>query len=169
MANISGDYPQIDLTQGKVAVIDEEDYDKLSKYKWSARWNKHSRTFYALSNEIGSDGKYHTIYMHRFIMETPIGMVVDHLNHDGLDNRKSNLRNVTNLENSRNRRGKNSNNNSGHLGISLDGGKWKAQIQVLGKKMNLGRFNSIEDAVSARKSAENRYFRGEGKGIHGTN
>lgn len=149
---------KINLTQGQFAIVDDEDFEWLSYYSWSARWNPRSHTYYALSNEIGLDEKFHTIYMHRKIMNTSRGEVVDHINHNGLDNRKSNLRNVRNLENSQNRRGHNSNSRSGYLGVSPDGGRWKAQIQVDGKKLNLGRYSNVEDAIHARQEAELRYF-----------
>jgi len=78
----------------KIAIFDMEDFVKLRKCNWKLR--KDSKTFYLLNSRKG--------FAHRYIMECPTQMQIDHINGDGLDNRKSNLRIVSNRENSRNRR-----------------------------------------------------------------
>ncbi len=92
---------EIRLTQGKRAIIDKEDYKKVIKYKWRAYKSrtKYKETFYAMTDAKQSNGKYKTLYLHRLIMDAPKGYVVDHLNRDGLDNRKLNLKVVTQKEN----------------------------------------------------------------------
>jgi hypothetical protein len=100
------DFP---LTRGYVAQIDAEDLDKLQQWKWHARFCKPSvyaaRTFRLHSPKQESKNcKLVTIYMHRFLMDAPLGMQVDHLNGDCLDNRKANLELVTPDENLARRR-----------------------------------------------------------------
>ncbi len=88
---------EILLTQNKVALVDDEDYDELSKYKWRIKVGD-GGLFYARRNK-RINGKRIEIPMHRQIMNTPKGMEVDHIDHNGLNNQKSNLRNCTTQEN----------------------------------------------------------------------
>jgi hypothetical protein len=89
---------RIPLTQGKYAIVDDEDFADLSKRKWCAA--KHGNTYYAES----WDGALHrNVSMHRLIMSPPHDKVIDHKNRDGLDNRRSNLRICTQRENMYNR------------------------------------------------------------------
>ncbi len=90
-------YGLIPLTQGKFAIVDAEDYDWLIRYKWHAC--KCKNTYYASRVRGGK-----TIKMHREIMRAPKGLVCDHINHNGLDNRKRNLRLCTNAQNCYNQR-----------------------------------------------------------------
>jgi len=96
--------------------------------------------------------------MHRLIMNAPRHLFVDHINHDTMDNRVSNLRICTHQENSRNK--KKVKNESGHTGVILDKrrNKWQARIKVDYKHIFLGYFDDIEDAIKARKEAEIKYF-----------
>jgi hypothetical protein len=91
---------EILLTQGQVALIDDEDYNLVSNYNWYA--NKDGRTFYA-ATKIRQKGKRTTISMHRIIMGAKIGQQIDHTNGNGCDNRKENLRFCTNSQNQQNR------------------------------------------------------------------
>ena len=93
--------------------------------------------------------------MHRIIMNAPKGMFVDHINHNCLDNRKSNLRIVTPRQNSMNRKPK-----SKHHGVTWHRQihKWRVQISVDGKKTGLGCYADIDDAIEARKRAEIKYY-----------
>jgi hypothetical protein len=129
----------IKLTQGKYAIIDDEDFERVSKLKW----NYSKKIGYAESRlENGH------LRMHRFIMNAKPGEETDHINFDGLDNRKSNLRLCTHTENMYHRR-KHIDNTSGYKGVSWDkvNKKWHASIQKDGKKMHLGRFLDIQDAI----------------------
>ena len=85
----------IPLTQGKFAIVDAEDYDRLSQYKWQAE--KHKTTFYAKRKS-----KYKSIKMHREILKPSNGMICDHKNHNGLDNRRCNIRLCTHAQNQHN-------------------------------------------------------------------
>lgn len=143
---------KIPLTQGKFAIVDDEDFEFLSQWKW---WTlKSGNTFYAIRRS-----KNATILMHRVIIGAKPKKTVDHVNGNGLDNRKENIREVSNSENAMNRT-LNSNNSSGTTGVSFHkkSKKFRATITVNKKSIHLGTFSSIEEAVIARKSAENKYF-----------
>lgn len=93
---------KIQLSQGQFALVDDDDYDRLSKYKWCAL-KHHTGKYYAARTDVANNRK--TVRMHRFIMgicDSQV-LVADHINHDTLDNRKSNLRVCTKKENAKNR------------------------------------------------------------------
>lgn len=91
---------EIKLNQNKIAVVDDEDFEKLSQYNWFS--NKGWSTFYAIRNICFKDKKTR-IRMHREILNAPKHLHIDHINGNGLDNRKENLRLCTNRENSQNK------------------------------------------------------------------
>jgi len=133
----------IPLTQGKFAIVDAEDYEELSRYKWHV--NKGGRTDYAKSQKKGK-----AIKMHRLLMRAPKGLFVDHINHNGLDNRKSNLRLCTRIENLRNqlpRRGGASQYKG--VGWHKKSKKFVARIYMEGKRMHLGYFDDEIEAAKA--------------------
>jgi hypothetical protein len=138
---------EIQLTQGKVALVDADDYGALKGFNW------YFCKGYAL-RERKLAGKRYRIYMHRALVDAPSGMMVDHINHDTLDNRRSNLRLATVNENGRNMRLP-SHNSSGFKGVCWDKprGKWKAYIHVNDKIVNLGRYEVMGDAVAAYDAA----------------
>ena len=150
---------EIDLTQGKVALVDDEDYEWLSQWKlWYAR--KSGRTFYAGRCCMRENGEPYIIHMHRVILGLQPGDgEVDHINHNGLDNRRSNLRVVSHKVNSRNRR-KHKRNTSGHNGVVWEkkNKKWRARIDMNRKNIHLGLFDNIDDAVKARAKGELEYW-----------
>ena len=138
---------EIPLTQGKVALVDDEDYPELSKYNWYA--DKIGNSFYAvrMAPKHPLENRS-TILMHRVIAGTPSGLDTDHINGDGLDNRKENLRIVTHRKNLQNlHHGKNT---SRHPGIcwNKSNKKWQAAITIDGKKYCLGYFDDEEIAAS---------------------
>jgi hypothetical protein len=148
---------QILLTQGKTAIVDDEDFEALSKYKWHAV--KVSRMFYANRLQVITRK---SIRMQWHIIGKPQkGLEIDHINRNGLDNRKENLRFVTkgqNVINSDNY----SSNTSGIRGVHWHKThrKWGAKIVANGKQISLGYFDNIEDAKKARRAAEQKYFFG---------
>ena len=126
--------------------FDLEDYDKIKNYYW---YSNHDG--YMCSSENKKE-----IIMHRLIIdENDPEMQVDHFNRNKKDNRKENLKSVTPQHNNWNR-GMNQNNKSGVTGVrwNKEAQKWVAYIMC----KHLGTFNSFEDAVKARKRAEQRYF-----------
>ncbi|MHC4722148.1 MAG: HNH endonuclease [Planctomycetota bacterium] len=126
----------IPLTRGKFAIVDAEDFEWLNRYKWNTL--KGGRTYYARSWENGK-----TIRMHRLITNAPKGLVVDHINHNGMDNRKQNLRLCTRLQNARNRRSCRGS-SSKYKGVSKEKKEnvFIACIRCKGKLYYLGRFKS---------------------------
>ena len=141
---------EIPLTQGQVALIDDEDYDLVSQYKWCASWNKRTKSYYAKTNIRKADGTWTMLQMHRLIMNAQKDEQVDHINHDTVDNRKSELRLCTHSQNSHNQ-GRNSKNTSGYKGVHWykRDKKWQAQIKLNGKKIHLGYFSTPEEAHAA--------------------
>lgn len=136
---------EIKLTQGKISLVDDEYYEELSKYKWYA--NKNKNTFYAMRNQI-INGKSKTIMMHRQITNNNSNFVTDHIDGNGLNNQKSNLRIVTNRQNSQNR--KNIIKSSKYVGVYWDkiSNKWKSQIRI-NKKIYIGSFDTELEAHNA--------------------
>lgn len=135
----------IPLTQDKFAIVDAEDYDRLCKNKWHA--SKEGQTYYAKRKR-----SYKRISMHRVILSAPPGLEVDHINHNGLDNRKSNLRLCTHAENNRNRRPcTRPNQGSKYKGVSFikKANLFVAAIRCNGKYYHLGRFKNETDAAKA--------------------
>jgi len=133
----------ITLTQGKFAIVDAEDYDRLNQDKWYA--GKCKNTYYAGRVEGGK-----TIKMHREIMRAPKGALVDHINHNGLDNRKSNLRLCTNAQNCYNQQAC-ATGTSKYKGVSWhkSRSKWSARIRCDRKFYNLGEFDNEMEAAMA--------------------
>lgn len=138
---------EVPLTQGYVALVDREDYEELIKYKWSAY--KTNNTFYAIRNiYIGT--KRTTVNMHRVIIEPPNDLFVDHIDGNGLNNQRSNLRICTSSQNGMNR-GKQKVNTSGFKGVTFckNNNKWQAQIKVNKVNLFLGYFDTPEEAYKA--------------------
>jgi len=135
---------EIKLTQGQVAVVDICDYEELNQYKWHALKRPNDRWYVARW-----DGK-RTIVIHRVIMDCPEGLVVDHINHDGLDNRRVNLRICTRAQNNMNRRPR-KNMTSKYKGVSWckTHKVWIARISKGGIDKNVGSFDCEIKAAHA--------------------
>ena len=135
---------QIELTQGKVALVDDCDFKKLSNLTWCAK--RTGNTFYVVrAHKI--EGKKATLYMHRLIMDAQKGQQIDHRNNNGLDNRRTNLRFCTNSQNQQNRRKTQKTSKfKGVCWYSRDK-KWQAGIKLNGKLYHLGTFNNEVEAA----------------------
>ena len=96
---------EIPLTKNKVAVVDDEDYERIAQFKWhSVCMGLYRKIWYAVRDaRDGEQMEIERIYMHREIMGATPGVEIDHRNGDGLDNRKQNLRPATHAQNIRNR------------------------------------------------------------------
>jgi len=133
----------IPLTQGKFAIVDADDYDWLNKYKWCAAKIKH--TYYATRKK-----KHKMLSMHRLILDAPPNLLVDHINHNGLDNRRKKLRLCSNFQNLLNR-GPNHNSSSKYKGVYWEKAKkkFRARITLNRKSYHLGFFDDeIEAAIA---------------------
>lgn len=149
---------EIKLTQGKIAFVDNKNYEILNKFKWCAYWDKWN--WYALRNSYFINGKRKKIWMHREIMNAEKGVQVDHRNGNGLDNRKENLRLCNNQQNQRNKLNSYKNNKLKIKGVSFckKSKKFKAVIHINKKQIYLGSFNVLGDTDSAYRIAEEKYF-----------
>ena len=139
---------EIKLTQGKIAIVDDEDYEHLSGFKWHAQ--KNGNTFYARRGASIGNGKQKTIRMHREIFKVPDGLAMDHVNGNGLDNRKINLRIATSRQNSQNRH---QSTTSKYPGVTwhVNRRKWQAQMHIDGVHRYLGLFPTEEEAFNKYK------------------
>ena len=149
---------EIPLTQGKASVVDDEDYDELSIFKWFAHKQvKAPGTYYAERNIHTTPGKRKPLAMHIAIMNPPAGYQVDHRDGNGLNNQRYNLRVCVCSQNQANAR-KRVDCSSGAKGVSRKHGKWVARIQVNKKRVHLGFFPTVEQAAGAYKTAAKEYF-----------
>lgn len=148
---------RIPLTQRKFALVDDEDFEWLNRWKWFARETR--ELWYAGRFEF-ENKKRKQIHMHRLIMKTPSYLDVDHIDRNGLNNQKYNLRNCTRSQNQKNRK-KQDNNTSGFMGVSWDKSrnKYKAKIKLNGKTINLGRFQQALDAAKVYDQAAIKYHK----------
>ena len=141
----------IKLTRGMEALVDDEDFEKLNEHKWYA--NKNYKNYYAFRG-CTEGGKLHSVLMHRVVMNNPENMYIDHIDGNGLNNCKSNLRVVDNRLNQHNRK---------QIKTSIYTGvyrhkeyqKWVAQIRINKKMKGLGSFEYEIDAHNAYLKALN--------------
>lgn len=144
---------EVPLTGGLVTLIDERDLQLVCERKWEA-FTDPDGVVYARSRS----GKPR-VFLHNVLMCPARGLEVDHVNHDALDNRRTNLRLGTRSQNLANRRLPR-NSTSGFKGASFHGasGKWRGQIKVDGRKLHLGLFLTAEEAARAYDAAALRHF-----------
>lgn len=150
--NLSGSYGIGYTSKNEPFYFDLEDYDKIKDYCW----------FIDSGGYIVAKDEHHNgIKLHRIILSLKYGdnKYVDHVNHIKIDNRKSNLRVVTNQQNIMNQQLR-SCNTSGVTGVHWDNTHkyWVSQIGYNKKKIALGHFSNFDEAVEARKKAEEKYF-----------
>jgi hypothetical protein len=143
---------EIPLTQGQVAIVDDEDYEKLSKHKWTALWRPTCRTFYA-TRAPSVNGRQRTTYMHREIMGAASGQKVDHKDFNGLHNWRDNLRLCTGAQNIQHQR-KRRDCTTPYKGVSRrKSGYFHVEITANGTRIRMGSFTSAEDAAHAYDEA----------------
>lgn len=137
----------ISTKTGRNIIVDDDDYSILMEFRWFIATKRYA------ARMVKNGDKRAIIYLHRQIMNPKIGMVVDHINGDTLDNRRCNLRVCTQSDNLANQKiGKR--NTSGAKGISFDKNrnKWVAQTHKNGKHIFIGRYFSKEEAIAAHSN-----------------
>ena len=142
----------IELTKNQFAIVDDVDYETLSKHKWHAKKTRHG--YCAARNAAIAPGQRKTEYMHIVIAERcglNTDMIIDHIDGDSLNNQRNNLRPATNKENCCNRPLKNKNNTAGLKGVTFAKkyNKWQAQIRHNGRRIWLGYFDDVNAAARA--------------------
>ena len=150
---------EIQLTQGKVALVDDEDYEYLNQFKWHVSNDNYAR------RTIYKDKLYKALFMHREIMKVSKGLLVDHINGNRGDNRLCNLRDVSRKINTQNRKSASINNSCGLLGVSEHkgvgkSGRFVAGIYIEGKRKHLGVFDTAQQAHEAYLTAKRKYHEG---------
>lgn len=139
----------IPLTKGYSAIVDDDDYDYLMQWKWHVKPN--TKVFYAIRNlnwSLNGHPKVSCVWMHRELIGIS-GLLVDHINRDGLDNRRANLRLATKSQNGMNSRDKRG--TSRYKGVSWENenSAWYARITIGYRPIFWGRFQSEEEAARA--------------------
>ena len=143
---------EIILTQGKVAIVDDDDYEYLNQFKWHIVSGRYAAT------NMKINGKSKSIYLHRFIMKVSKDMQVDHVDNNKLNNLKTNLRICTHAQNNINRPVR-SNSKSGFKGVIFYRKlkKYIARIRFNKKEYYLGCYIEIKDAAKAYNAAALKY------------
>ena len=142
---------EISLGRGYIAIIDDQDFELINQYKWFALVRKGKLSAYAQANSRKPNGKKTVLKMHRLIMGlTDPKILVDHIDQDGLNNRRANLRTATSSENNRNRKVIRTS-LTGTKGVKRDGGRFVAHITISGKYVHLGSFGTIVEASDCFK------------------
>lgn len=138
---------EIPLSQDKVALVDDDDYELVSSFKWSLMTTPHNSYAYRKEDQ-------RTIYLHRYIMNVTEAEEVDHIDKNGLNDQRHNMRVATRTENARYRVVPQTENGSGYRGVRLHGSRWQAKIQIApGVRISLGTFETPEEAARAYDAA----------------
>lgn len=150
---------QIPLTQGMVAIVGDTDYDSLSQFRWyTSKWGN---TYYAMRHSRMSESMPEIILMHRIILNAPKGIQIDHINRNGLDNRRANLRFCTRSENAMHQR-IHSDNRTGFKGVILLKRTLQkpyiARIWINNKQFHLGCHHTAEAAARAYDLAAVKHY-----------
>lgn len=139
----------IKLSKGYYAVVDDEDFERLNKFKWSYAYGYAIRTIKG-----NGEKKSQTIFMHNEVLEKINGMQTDHKNRNGLDNQKENLRHATESQNKANR-SKRLGTVSGYTGVYFEKktNRWRARYQAFNIRKTIGYFSTPEEAAMAYDKA----------------
>jgi hypothetical protein len=154
---------QIILGNGNVSLVDDIDYDFLNTMSWQNIPSR--RTSYAAHSIRNKEVESQTIYMHTLIVQrmqliVTSGFEIDHKNSNGLDNQRENLQVITTVQNQQ-KAIAHIDNTSGQRGVEFSSrfNKWRARITVNKTRIELGYFVNLEDAIAARKKAEERHYK----------
>lgn len=166
---INGDVAYIELNSksgNTYTIIDIDDLEKIKQIdgKWYASYYSDLKGYYVkvqIDNGIkNGKKKYTSIFLHRYITNAPKGYLVDHKNHNTLDNRKFNLREVKYSKNGQNRISKNINNKSGYRNVFWNTGlqKWEVSLCRNYKRVYAGYFDDVDEAGRAAEEARRQYY-----------
>jgi hypothetical protein len=145
----------------RFAVVDQDDGALVADYNWHLRLASGGRLAYARTNLRLPDGRWAVRGMHQLLLgrlTAQDGLEADHVDHDGLNNRRSNLRLIANGLNQANKRKKHAAASSNYKGIAQNSGLWVARLQHGGRPVHLGRFPSAVEAAMAYDDAALVYF-----------
>ena len=151
------------------AIIDKEDLNKIKEKQWHVWFSPNTQSWYVRATNylglINGKPKYDSTMLHRFILNVNKRVVVDHYDHDTLNNRKQNLRISEYAENDKHRSGENKNNTSGYRNVcwKKQSQKWIVQLQINKKNKILGSFDNVDEAGKFAKKMREKYY-GEYKG-----
>jgi len=147
---------RIPLTQGKFALVDDADFEAVNQFKWCAQ--KSGRRFYAKRQAYSPEGKRILLFLHSFLL--PKAVEIDHIDGDGLNCQRDNLRSATHLQNTQAFKRKQLGTSSKFIGVSWNRNlqKWDARVTVCGRQCFLGYFHSEKDAALAYDAAVQKYF-----------
>ncbi len=151
---------QIPLTQGQTALVDDEDFEWLSQWKWCAQYVPSTANYYAIRNGLDENGACKRLYMHRLILAAQSSQEVDHINHRTTDNRHANLRLCSRSQNQGNQEKQRCDKSSCFKGVSWckHNQKWRATIKCHGCYFHLGWFTDELIAALAYNCAALEYF-----------
>ncbi len=148
-------------------IIDLEDMNRILEfpYTWFSNYFKDIDGFYAIATQYSGTENNHqkrkSVLLHQYILGENIN-IIDHINHNTLDNRKENLRIITKSDNATNRKSKNKNNTSGYRNVSWNTreNKWFVQLQIDGKNTCLGKFSldKLDDAGIFAEEMRQKYY-----------
>jgi hypothetical protein len=146
---------EIPLDKGQVAIVDDEDFEWLSKLKWHAAWSPTTKSYRAVTAGLANiPGNSANIGMPKLITGAAI---TDHADHDTLNNTRANLRPCTSSQNAANRRNT-GRNKTGVKGVFKSRNKFRVRLGVNGVRHNGGTFNTVEEAAEAYKKIAIKYF-----------
>lgn len=143
------------------ALISTSKLDQAKEFhsSWYVWWNKNTKSLYVAGMSSKGRKNRKVAYLHRWITKAPDDKVVDHINHNTLDNTDGNIRVVTNTENQQNRKGASANSKSGILGVHWEkrDKKWISKMQLNGKSITVGYFDDVHQAEQAIVEARMKY------------
>ena len=151
---------EVTLTCGEIALIDESSFPLVSAKRWYATYQPDGRVYVATSiRTSGTKSGWTTAYMHRVVTGANPGEQVDHINHNGLDNRRANLRICTNAQNGANRCIARIHAQTGYIGVYPNGrGRYRARLEKDTRFMSFGTYDTPEEAARARDAAARMHF-----------